>query len=46
MLHWKPGYSLCRLEGDTAAFLNACAGLDIPVEAMGAGEAGGSVISR
>ena len=41
MLHWKPGYSLCRLEGDTAAFLNACAGLDIPVERMGAGEGGG-----
>ena len=41
MLHWKPGYSLCRLEGDTAAFLNACAGLDIPVERMAAGDGGG-----
>lgn len=41
MLHWKPGYFLCRLDGDTAAFLNACAGQGIPVERMTAGDGGG-----
>lgn len=40
-MSWKPGFYLCQAEGDTAAFLNACAELHIPVERMSAGNGSG-----
>lgn len=32
MLNHAPGFTLCRLDGDLPAFLNACAGAGVPVE--------------
>ena len=34
---YAPGYTLCRLDGDLPAFLNACARAGVPVERAAAG---------